>query len=403
MIARKIESRLLSALHGDDILLLTGARQTGKTTLLKKVQQHLAKENRPNHLFTLEDPTLLAHLNEHPDQIFNYIAKSTERTFLLLDEIQYLKNPSNFLKYHYDLHRDWLKLIVTGSSAFYIDQKFTDSLAGRKKIFPISPFSFSEFLRAKEEHGLADRIDDQDPGITAQKWLIPEQRQLESYWMEYARFGGYPKVVLADKEQDKIEILRELFSSFLKKDVAESGINNEEKFYQFLRIVAGQCGQLLNLNEIANTLRTSRDTIGKYLYILEKSFIARRCPPFHRNLRKELTKMPKIYLLDNGYRNALLNIFAACNDQLPDGYALENILYSEMVKKGISDIRFWRTQSQHEVDFIVDEKLAIEVKCTPTAFSPSKYKKFKTSYPGIPLHLATHRGGPDLNAIDFTS
>ncbi len=113
--------------------------------------------------------------------------------------------------------------------------------------------------------------------------------------------------------------------------------------------------------------------------------------------------MPKLYLLDNGYRNALLNLFAQYTAQIPDGYALENILFGELIRRGQNDIRFWRTQTQHEVDFVLGETQAFEVKCSEAGYKPSKYKLFQATYPEIPLQLVTQTGHTALNALDFTS
>ncbi|RLD53758.1 MAG: ATP-binding protein, partial [Bacteroidetes bacterium] len=160
MIERFIEKKLILELNNDYILTMIGARQVGKTTLLNKIKKYLLKKKAVVNLFTLEDKTLLADLNTHPKNIFNYIDFDADKQFLLIDEIQYLDDPSNFLKYIYDLYNGKIKLVVTGSSAFYIDKKYKDSLAGRKKIIHIRPFTFSEFLLAKNAVELSKKINE---------------------------------------------------------------------------------------------------------------------------------------------------------------------------------------------------------------------------------------------------
>ena len=402
MIIRKNRKAVIENLAKDDILLIIGARQVGKTTLLKDISHYLSGRDAEVYEFTLEDPELLSDLNTHPDNIFHYIPRRSYRIYLLLDEIQYLKDPSNFLKYHYDQNRETLKLIVTGSSAFYIDRRFKDSLAGRKKIVELFPFCFSEFLTARDEKKLADTIADTPEVGAKRKWLKPDRRKLQQYWYEYTVYGGYPKVVLEDNIREKEELLKELVLSFLKKDIYEAGVQNEEKFFKLVRILAAQTGELVNANELSNTLELSKDTVAKYLYILQKSYIIRLCSPFFRNLRKELTKMPKVFFFDPGYRNRLLNNFERIDRRVDGGATLENIIFSEMRKNDIEEIGFWRTQDKKEVDFIVNRSFAYEVKTNINKFKINKYKTFLQTYPDIQLKPVTCFDDQSLDVLDFS-
>jgi len=402
MIIRKNRKAVIENLAKDDILLIIGARQVGKTTLLKDISHYLSGRDAEVYEFTLEDPELLSDLNTHPDNIFHYIPRRSYRIYLLLDEIQYLKDPSNFLKYHYDQNRETLKLIVTGSSAFYIDRRFKDSLAGRKKIVELFPFCFSEFLTARDEKKLADTIADTPEVGGKRKWLKPDRRKLQQYWYEYTVYGGYPKVVLEDNIREKEELLKELVLSFLKKDIYEAGVQNEEKFFKLVRILAAQTGELVNANELSNTLELSKDTVAKYLYILQKSYIIRLCSPFFRNLRKELTKMPKVFFFDPGYRNRLLNNFERIDRRVDGGATLENIIFSEMRKNDIEEIGFWRTQDKKEVDFIVNRSFAYEVKTNINKFKINKYKTFLQTYPDIQLKPVTCFDDQSLDVLDFS-
>ena len=187
MITRKIYPEICKKLDGNKILILTGARQVGKTTLLETLRDMVMDEGATVHFFTLEDPDILRDFNQHPDKLFSYIPRG-KTCYLLIDEIQYLDDPSNFLKYHYDLHKDWLKLVVTGSSAFYLDHKFRDSLAGRKWIIPIHPFSFSEFLDAKGEEKYSQIIRKNSlQFLLGQKRVLlnPQRKILNELYLEY--------------------------------------------------------------------------------------------------------------------------------------------------------------------------------------------------------------------------
>lgn len=405
MVPRKIYPKIEENLKKPDILLIVGARQTGKTTILKNLFQDLKKNTNQVFLFSLEDPALLSDLNKHPENIFNYIPKKKERCFLLLDEIQYLENPTNFLKYMYDLYNETIKCIVSGSSAFYIDHKFKDSLAGRKKIMELFPFSFSEFLLAKEELELSKKIVSHQYFNDKTKIVLlkNERREIFRLWQEYNIYGGYPKVILEKNEKEKKYLLKELHQSFLKKDVLESNLADEIKFYNLIKLLASQTGNLINAQEISNTLGISNDTVTKYLYILQKSYIIGLIRPFFKNLRKELTKMPKIFFIDTGYRNSLLNIYNPLLERVDKGATLENMFYSELIKMGINNINYWRTQDKMEIDFIINENAAFEIKFSKTSFQQKKYKNFIKTYPEITFNLLTYQDPDALEIIDFTS
>lgn len=400
MIERHLYSDLENSLESDKINIVVGARQTGKTTLLEHLKQVLDNKDEINYLFTLEDKTILQKLNHHPSELFNIIPESSRKTTVLIDEIQYLDDPSNFLKYIYDLHKNKIKLVVTGSSAFYIDQKFKDSLAGRKIISRLYPFSFHEFLLAK---GAANKFPAKRINLPDGKNSLPYlvKKELAPYLNEYFRYGGYPEVVLAETHKQKVDLLNELYQSLLKKDFLESQIKNEIKAYQLLRILAEQTGSLVNKNELSKTLGISIDAVENYLYILQKSLIIKICPPFYRNVRKELTKMPKVYFYDTGYRNAVLKSFDTPLDRIDKGPTLENCFFQCLLQLEVSDIQFWRTQNKNEVDFICDSQYAYELKTNPARYKESSYKKFKEAYPEVEFGLVTWESEEHLDLSDF--
>ena len=147
---RKLYNTVLSNLDRKEYLIITGARQVGKTTILKQVSRYLKEHQEVHFNVTFENPEILNAVNDHPGNILKYTGleplaqkdQKRKKVTLLIDEVQNAGNPSNFLKYHYDLNGDWLKIIATGSSAFYLDTKFKDSLAGRKRIFELFPLDF---------------------------------------------------------------------------------------------------------------------------------------------------------------------------------------------------------------------------------------------------------------------
>lgn len=379
---RKLYGPVEKHLKNSEITLITGARQVGKTTLMKHLQAELDDNGKKTTFLNLEILETLDILNRNPENIWQFLDKGLKKQYLFLDEVQYLKNPSNFLKHIYDEYGEKLKLIVSGSSAFYIDQKFTDSLAGRKRLFVMRSLSFSEFLIFKNENDLASKAEKK------LKLLLPEKNKIMNLFEEYMIYGGYPKVVLAQKGE-KEEVLREIINSYLKKDIDEYGIRDPSNFLDFLRLLAGQAGSLFNQHEVCATLGIKLAQVKSFLKLLEKTFYIQAVAPFHKNLRKELTKMPKYYFLDLGVRNYLLKDFRSLSDRPDKGAVVEEAVFIELVNQYPDDrsIRFWRTQNQNEVDFVVDEEKAYEVKFDLGAFSPNKYKMWRDSYPQIPLKV----------------
>ena len=376
--------------------IVIGPRQIGKTTLVKQLAAILKQQDELCYFITLEDPTILDAINNHPENVFNYTQLPSElpdhkRMYIIIDEVQYAQAPSNFLKLLYDKYSPKLKIIATGSSAFYIDKSFKDSLAGRKKVFEFSPLSFDEFLHFKGEDKL---ITEWEQLIKRKDYQGVHKNKIDALFDEYMVYGGYPAVVLADSLEEKRELLAELVNSYLKKDALEAGIRDELKFFQLIRILAQQTGNLVNHHELANTLQVVSSTIENYIYLMQKSFIVQLVTPFFGNIRKELTKMPKIFFNDNGLRNALINNFDRLDDRLDKGELIENYVYNRLKKKyGADDIYFWRTADGNEVDFVALERVnkgkAYEVKYNDLQFKPSKYKKFMAAYPDFKLQCVS--------------
>ncbi len=392
---RKIYQTLKEHLSKKECTILTGARQTGKTTLLKQLGKHLESNGEAVTFLNLERKDILLELDQGPEYVFRFLTKTAKgKNYLLIDEIQYLQDPSNFLKLLYDEHASQLKIVATGSSAFYLDSRFKDSLAGRKKIFELFTLDFEEYLLFKEEENLLKELHSLRKGLIQKS---PADQQLWVTLDEYINYGGYPAVVLEPNNKDKIERLYDIRDSFVKRDMLEAGISDETKFYRFLILLAGQIGHLVNINELANTLHLTYRASDQYLNVLQKCFHISLVRPFFSNLRKELVKMPKLYFNDLGLRNALINYFAPINQRSDRGALLENYVYRRIAEQLPKEqIKFWRTADANEVDFIIQETAnrgrAIEVKFADTETNTKKYKKFIELYPDYPLEFFTWKG-----------
>lgn len=401
-IQRKIHPEIIKHLKRKEFTFITGPRQSGKTALLQAIFRELKEKNQNSSYITLEDRDILAAINKHPEEIFTFVSrpsKSLERTtpfrqpaFLFIDEVQHADEPSNFLKYLYDIYQENLKIIATGSSAFYMDKKFSDSLSGRKRIFELQTLSFEEFLKFKD-------FDDLSMELTrirnSNEYISSRHRELTDLFNEYLIYGGYPAVVLENNKEEKINLLKEIKNSFLKRDIDESRISNPDKFYSLLTLLAGQTGNLVNRNELSNTIGIDNKTVDRYLHVLQSCFHIDLVKPFYSNLRKELTKMSKVYFKDLGLRNCVLNRFLDFKSREDQGMLLENYMHkrlSELYDK--ETIRFWRTIDNKEVDFVIttsyQKSFAYEVKMTGKDVKTTSQKKFIEHYPGYPLEIISY-------------
>ena len=390
MVRRYKQTIIANHITKKEFTILIGPRQIGKSTMLLQLFQDLKDKNEPVYFLNLDRKTILDQLDENPENLFNICPlQEGKRIIVFIDEIQYLKDATTFLKLLYDEYASQLKIIATGSSAFYIDKQFKDSLVGRKKIFQMGTLTFEEFLLFK---GRKDLVSEVIQLKTKKKSKSIHENLLWAFMDEFINYGGYPAVVLENNIEAKIELLKEIRDSYIKRDVLESGVSDQGKFYRMLMLLASQSGNLLNVNEISNTLRITNATVENYLYILQKCFHITLVKPFYNNLRKELTKMPKIYINDLGLRNILINYFSPIDLRADKGEVLENLVFRLLSERYDEDqIKYWRTADGNEVDFVIETSFlkghSIEVKFNEQDAKPSKYNKFKQNYPDFPLEF----------------
>jgi len=345
---RKIIPKIINFIDDKEVIVLHGSRQVGKTSVLLYLIDNYLREKAGNNLFyfDLEDFALLDLCNMGPDKVIDYLkakgANFAHKIYLLIDEIQYLDNPSSFLKLFHDRYCDAVKLIVSGSSSFLIKKKFKDSLVGRIIDFELFPLDFEEFLEFK---GYKYDL----------KVKIPSslENEIRDLYKEFILYGGYPAIVLEDNVEKKEIKLKQIINTYVKRDIRDlAEIRELDKFNNLIKVLSTQAGNLLNITELSNTLRLSKKTIEDYIFLLENTYIIRRLRPFYRNIRSELTKMPKIYFEDTGLMNLLANKTFSMNIT---GSMVENSIYSQLRKNlPVENLYFWRTNRKQEVDFVVD-------------------------------------------------
>lgn len=386
---RFLYSRLIEHLPKKQISLLVGARQVGKTTLLRQILDELKHRKEAVFFLTLEDHRILDLLNEAPQNLAQLIPMTAnlDRIYVLIDEVQYLDDPSNFLKFHYDTSGERIKFVATGSSHFYIDRKFSDSMAGRKRIFELPSLSLEEVFHFRGADELCPFLGQQDIPLVYRD-------EMAKHLYDYLIFGGYPEVVLSSSLPERKDLLQELRNSYAKMDAQEAGLKHPDLYLQMMKMLADQIGSLLNINSLATELGADGKTLQNYLWVMRKSFHV-HCPsPFHKRVASELRKMPKLYFADLGLRNSLLNNFSPIGEREDRGELLENYVYLRLRKElGEESVKYWRTQNQQEVDFIIQRddgsSEAIEVKYSKKSFRESKYAYFRKTYPETPFRCVS--------------
>ncbi len=328
MIQRYYLKKIQRLLKPNKVLVLYGARQVGKTTLINAfLQQYAGKVYQGNG----EDATLRGILES--DDFSKIIPFFTGYDLVVIDEAQKIRHIGQGLKIIVD-QIPGIKVIATGSSSFDLSNQIGEPLVGRQTILRLFPIAVLELL---QEHGPA--------------YITHHLEQL-------LVFGSYPEIVTSTSFEEKIRYLLQIRDAYLYKDILElEQIRNAQKILDLLRLIAFQIGKEVSLHELGTQLGMSKNTVERYLDLLEKSFVVTKVSGFSRNLRKEVTKTSRYYFYDNGVRNAVIGNFNFLNSRDDIGMLWENFLFSERLKKRTyhelyANHYFWRTWNQQEIDLI---------------------------------------------------
>jgi uncharacterized protein len=350
MIDRTISSLIEQRMFDGKTILLLGARQVGKTTLLKNIQEKL---KLPTLFLNADLPIIRERLNNvGPGELASLFG---DYKMVIIDEAQRIKNVGLTIKI---IHENFpnIQLIATGSSALELANEINEPLTGRKWEFQLFPISWNELVL---NSNLFEALD-----------------QLENRLI----YGMYP-TVLNQKGHEK-EDLQELSGSYLYKDLLSyQGIRKPQILEKLLTALAFQIGSEVSFNELSRTLQIDKATVENYITLLEKAFVIFRLNPLSRNLRNEINTSRKIYFYDNGIRNAIINNFNTIALRADIGALWENFLVSERVKKNkyernFTKSYFWRNHAHQEIDYIeeTDGKIsAFEFKWNPK--SKAKFSK----------------------------
>lgn len=360
MIKRTLYHALQRHLDQKEISLLVGPRQAGKTTLMLALKRELERRQQKTMYLNLDIEADKEHVISQARLVKKIeLAIGRQSGYVFLDEIQRKQDAGAFLKGLYDMRLPY-KLVVSGSGALELKEKIHESLAGRKRVFELLTLSFEEFLHARTGYHYEGRLAD---------FLAVERTKTKELLDEYLRFGGYPRVADESVAAEKKEIIKEIYQSYLEKDItALLQVKKTEAFTRFVKVAASQIGRLTKFSEMSATLGLAEQTIRDYFWYLEKTFIVDKVTPFHTNVRKELTKAPVFYFLDLGLRNYALDIFGAASLPQDAGYVFQNFVFrilKEKLQDTAAGLHFWRTADGAEVDFVIhsgDTLVPMEVK-----------------------------------------
>lgn len=364
-IHREIEKSLQPFLKRKEIVSIVGPRQSGKTTLLTQLLYQLMKQGKKKVKYITFEKRSEVRLFESVED-FKEIHKDYQT--IIIDEFQYAKDGGQKLKYLYDTTKT--KYIISGSSSLELRYKTGRYLVGRMVKFTLWPFSFREFLEAKNK-AIFSLLQDKMPDMfsfSPRKSLGQEiQERLRSLFEEYLIFGAYPSVVLAKSSFEKQKLLEGILENYLLKDIQGLlNLTTEEELLRLAKLLAAQTANLINYQELSTSSGLNYKQLIKHLEILKQTYIVDLLRPYFTNKRTELTKNPKLYFIDSGFKNYLVADFRNGEQRNDIGSLVENYVYSSLKRNAqFGSINFWRSKSGAEVDFILQnqgEIIPIEVK-----------------------------------------
>jgi len=366
MLPRKIFRELKENAKNKKIALLIGARQVGKTTLLKELFSEFSKTNKCLFL----DLDILSNYEKistfeglvNTLKINGYEEKQKGFFYLFLDEFQKYPFLSKIMKNVYDTFEN-IKIYASGSSSLVIKDEVQESLAGRKHIIEIFPLDFEEFLWFKQDKKLLDNFKNLEK-LEGDN-VSSSVSEYSSFLKEFLIFGGYPEVALKKSKEEKIEVLTSIFDLYVKKDLVEYlRIEKALETKRLIEFLAVNNGKKIKYDDITRLTSLSFNEIKRYLEILEETYLIKTLRPYYTNKNKEIVKIPKIYFIDNGVRNFFINNFNGLHLRDDSGFLFEGFVISELLKKGEKNLRFWQDKNDNEIDIIIGKEkiIPIEVK-----------------------------------------
>lgn len=359
-IKRKLEKEFKDYLDAPEIIAVIGPRQCGKTTLIKKICNEL--EN--SIYLSFEDRQLLELFETDIKSFEELYFKPEKNKYIVIDEFQYANEGGKSLKYLFDFNPG-KKIIISGSSSIDLSIKAIKYLAGRVFILNLYQLDFEEFLLFKDP-GIYNILKQKksELTITGSEVVLPEisdaiSKKINISYEEFGIYGGYPRVVIAKTKEEKIKVLKNIYSIFFLREVKEIlRIAEDFKLTKLIKALALQMGSQIDYQNLGMLADFNYIQTKTNLSLLEKTFIIKSLQPFYKNKSTELVKNPKIYFIDTGFRNIVIQNFQKLNDRTDKGALQENILFSELLKDEFC-LNYWRTKSGAEIDLIAKKHQAL--------------------------------------------
>lgn len=363
---RKSFQPLLEQKNDKKVSLLIGARQVGKTTILKALHEKIATGSNAVFLdldiYSNYEKVNTFEIFVNTLKLNGYEENQRKFFYVFLDEFQRYSGLTLIIKNIYD-NFDNIKIYASGSSSIKIKDEIQESLAGRKRTTYIYPLSFEEFLWFKEDENAIQHL--HNIKKLKGKRLSQLTSKLLTCLNEFMVTGSYPEVVL---ENNKADVLESIFDLYVKKDLLEylnvSKISHIKRLIEYLAI---NNGQKIKYNEIGQMCSLRYKEVLNYIELLKETYLVVSLRPFFSNKNSELVKIPKIYFIDNGVRNYFINNFNPVSRRSDSGFLFEGFVLSELLKSGVKTdiIKFWQDKNRHEVDIVLDfisNQIPIEIK-----------------------------------------
>ncbi|MBI5356265.1 ATP-binding protein [Candidatus Collierbacteria bacterium] len=359
---RKILDILTRHADAQEAIVITGFRRVGKTELLKHIYEGVATKNKI--FLDMESPVnQRAFAEDNYDSIKAYLGRLgidyTQRAYVFLDEIQNVRNLPSAVKYLYD-HNN-IKFYLTGSSSFYLKNWFSESMAGRKFLFELYPLDFKEFLWFKETQVRPDAGYD----------------LLSALYEEYLTYGGFPGVVLARSAEEKLLRLDDILGSYFKLDVQTlANFRDNQNLKDLLFLLSSRVGSKPEISKLAESLGVSRQTVSGYLDFFEQTYLIHYLRPISGSRDVQVKHLPKIYFGDTGILNRVA--------QVSKGQLFENKVFNQLFIRLVyggksgnmkENIGYYQLKSGAEIDFIVENRTAYEVKTAGGGFDARKLER----------------------------
>ena len=381
---RDIEDNIIPLASRDEIIIIRGPRQAGKTTLMGLIARKIKGKKA---FVDFDIASNRRAISESPIDYAKRLYENGNSTFFF-DEIQRLGDAGEIMKILYDSFKGKIKIFASGSSSLEIRNKVLGFLVGRALVFDLYTFGFGEFIEVRDKglhkifvekkRSVFDFIDRGKPPL---KPSLSED--LLSLWKEYVIFGGYPEVVKAESASLKETLLLNLVDLYIEKDITSFfKIEDSREFENFMRMLSFNDSQMFLLSNAANNIGITSYKAKSYLDIVENTYIAKMVYPYYKSMSSAIRKTPKVYFLDLGLRNAVLKNMLPYEKRDDTGKLAENFVFRELVASG-KNVMYWRTTGGAEMDFVVETDngiIPIEVKLGGSKALGKSFYSFLETY-----------------------